>query len=162
MLVKATVTKWETREYRRGQAIDNVFLFNTNRINSIRTRATSKSSFYFTENLYDRRDSPRYVETDSTAASIRTASDSSFLSNFITVLVYPNNDSTETPVLHYIRAESISFCHEDKASENIYGEGTRTWIIYHEGAFRARKVLAAIGIDQLLAYADTSETATPA
>jgi len=160
MLAKVTVTRWDGKDNIINQAIDGVFLINMNRVNGIQTRATTKSSFYFVDNLYDRRDSPKYVETDTSAANLKTAADYTWQSNFVALPIYTDNDSTAATYYRYVHVESISICYEDKASENIYGEGTRTWVEYFEGAFRKRKVLVALGIDQILEYADTGSTTT--
>jgi hypothetical protein len=160
MLAKVTITRWDGKDNIINQAIDGAFLVNMNRVNSIQTRASTKSSFYFVDNLWDRRDSPKYVETDSSVSTLRTAADYTWQSAFLQLPVYPNNNSANTPVAKYVHVDSISYVWEDKSSENIYGEGTRTWVKYYEGAFRSREILVALGIDQLLEAADTGSTTT--
>jgi hypothetical protein len=158
MLAKVTITRWDGKDNIISQAIDGVFLINMNRVNSIQTRATTKSSFYFVDNLWDRRDAPRYVECDSSASTLKTAADYTWQSQFVALPVYPDNDSSATATYKYIHVDSFAYCYEDKSSEDTYGEGTRTWVEYFEGAFRRRKVLVALGIDQLLEYVDTGST----
>lgn len=162
MLAKVTITRWDGKDNIINQAIDGVFLVNMNRANSLQTRATTKSSFYYVDNLWDRRDSPKYVECDSSVATLKAESDYTWQSNFINLPVHPNNNSATTPVAKAIHVESIALCWEDKSSEDGYGEGTRTWVKYYEGAFRSREILVALGIDQLLEYADTGNTTSGA
>lgn len=158
MLAKVTITRWDGKDNIINQAIDGVFLINMNRVNSIQTRATTKSSFYFVDNLWDRRDSPKYVECDSSVTTLKTAADYTWQSQFVNLPAYPNNVSTATPVAKAIHVDSIAYCYEDKSSEDAYGEGTRTFVEYFEGAFRRRVILVALGIDQLLEYVDTGST----
>lgn len=162
MLAKVTITRWDGKDNIINQAIDGVFLINMNRANSLQTRASTKSSFYYVDNLWDRRDSPKYVECDSSVATLKTTSDYTWQSNFMLLPVFPNNNSSATPVAKYVHVESIALCWEDRASENLYGEGERTWVKYYEGAFRSREILVALGIDQLLENADSGSTSTGA
>ena len=162
MLAKVTITRWDGKDNIINQAIDGAFLINMNRANSLQTRASTKSSFYFVDNLWDRRESPKYVECDSTVAALKAASDTTWQSNFMLLPVFPNNNSSATPVAKYVHVDSIAYAYEDKSSEDIYGEGTRTWVKYYEGAFRAREILVDLGIDQLLENADSGSTSTGA
>jgi hypothetical protein len=162
MLAKVTITRWDGKDNIINQAIDGVFLVNMNRANSLQTRATTKSSFYFVDNLWDRRESPKYVECDSTVTALRTAADHTWNSAFILLPVFPNNNSSSTAVAKYVHVDSIAYAWEDKSSEDAYGEGTRTWIKYYEGAFRSREILVDLGIDQLLEGADSGSTSTGA
>lgn len=160
MLAKAVITKWDAKDARVDSAISGTFLINMNRVNGMQTRASTKSSFYYVDNLWDRREAPRYVECDSSVSTLKTAADATWQSNMILLPVFPDNDSTETPYARYINVESISLVWEDKTSLDIYDEAERCWVEYYEGSFRKRKVLVNLDIDAILSNADVGSTTT--
>jgi len=160
MLAKATITKWDQRDGRVGQSIDGIFLINMSHVNGMQTRASTKSSFYYIDNLYDRRESPRYVECDSTVATLTTAADATWQSNFIKLPIFTDNNSSATRIWRSVHVDSIVLVWEDKTSLDAYDEAQRCWLTYTEGAFRTRTVLVDLDIDQLLEYADSGSTTT--
>jgi hypothetical protein len=160
MLAKATITKWDARDGRVDAAISGVFLINMSHVNGMQTRASSKSSFYYIDNLYDRREAPRYVECDSSVTTLTTAADATWQSNFINLPIFTDNVSTGTIYRRAVAVESIAFVWEDSTSVDSYSEAQRCWVTYTEGAFRTRTVLVDLDIDQLLEFADTGSTTT--
>jgi hypothetical protein len=160
MLAKVVVTKWDAKDARVDSAIDGTFLINMDRVNGIQTRATTKSSFYYSDNLWDRREAPRYVECDSTAAALKVASDLTWQSNFLALPIFTDNDSTKAKYYRYVHVDSISLVYEDKTSLDIYDEAERCWLEYFEGAFKKKKVLVDLDIDAILQYSDTGQTTT--
>ena len=161
MLAKVVVTKWDAKDARVDSAYNGTFLINMNRVNGMQTRASTKSSFYYVDNLWDRREAPRYVECDSSVSTLKTASDATWESNMMLLPVYPDNDSTQTAIARYVHVESISLVWEQESSVDIYDEAERCWVEYYEGSFRKRKVLVGLGIDQILSNADVGSTSTP-
>ena len=140
MIWKATVTKAQGVKGTglvRSSSGTNIVL-NARNVFHARTRATTKSKFNYVFNLYDRRESASYFETDSTVAAIVTAADATFQSNMTAVSYYPNQDSTETAVTTYIPSDSFSYAILDGASSDrsflTYAEGTKlvTLLVNHD------------------------------
>lgn len=157
MLVRTTVKKWEGlgKDVRILDSTNgNVFLFNANRINGIKVRASTKSSFMFTEELHNPKAKADYVESEDTAANLVTYSDYTWNSNYIAVSVYPDNVLTETPVLTRINCESIAYVYK-----NIQYPATKSHIVYYEGAKR-RDVICSYSINQVYSLADDGNLTT--
>ncbi|MFA5638690.1 MAG: hypothetical protein WC961_07420 [Anaerovoracaceae bacterium] len=157
MLIKAKLTVWDgikTAGRVRSSSGTN-FVLNTNRMNNFRVRATTKSKFEYTDNLYDRREAPAKVECDSTVATLVTAADATFESNVLPLNYYPGNDPTASTVATYISVDSIAFAYSDVDAHN-----ERSFLVYYNGAGRKNVILVAHNLDQIVDLADYGTTST--
>jgi len=158
MLLKAVSKVWTGAHNEKLRITDSTngttFLFNGSHINGLIVRASTKSSFMYQDNVHDFRAKCSYVETESTKAAVKAAADLTFQSTFVALLVYPNNDSTATPVSTEINCESIAYVYKDATAP-----ATKSWVVYYEGSKR-REVKVAYSINQILSLADDSNLTT--
>jgi hypothetical protein len=151
VLALVTATKWEGDPNLSNfitTAAGTKILFNGSNINGIKTRASVKSQFMFSTNRYDHRAKASYVEAEGTAASIVTMADKTFQSSFITLSLYPDNDTSQTAVATRINCESISFAVADPTS------AARSYVCYFEGGKKMFK-LCTYSLSQIYWLADT-------
>ena len=103
VITKAQSTKADGRISPRSSG--TTFVLNTNRMNGILTRATTKSKFQYNFNLFDRREKGTYMECDSTVASIIVVCDTTWASAVVPLYYFPPDhtigepDTSATPVL---------------------------------------------------------------
>lgn len=157
MLFKATVTKFQSIKATglvRGSSGTSMVL-NTNRVSKLQTRASTKSKFRYTFNLWDRREKYSYVETDSSAATIVTAFDASWDSNAVAVNYYPGANTSNTVETIYLNNETIALAIADATASS-----SRSWLWYYDGAGKENKILIAHELDHLIDIATTGTTST--
>ena len=157
MLFICTVTKFQgvssTGLVRSSSGTE--MLLNTNRVNRLLTRDTTKSKFRYNLNLFDRRSTGEYVECDSSVATIATAFAATWQYASLPFYYYPHGDTDNTPVLIYITAESIALCIADASSS-----ADRSWMHTYDGAGKLNKLLIMSSLDQILNIADFGTTST--
>ena len=157
MLFICTVTKFQgvssTGLVRSSSGTE--MLLNTNRVNRLLTRDTTKSKFRYNLNLFDRRSTGEYVECDSSVATIVTAFAATWQTSSLAFYYYPKADTDNTPVLIYITAESIALCIADST-----GSADRSWMYIYDGAGKLNKLLIMSSLDQILQIADIGTTST--
>jgi len=158
MLLKATSKKWEGSRNEKLRISDTTngvsVLFNGSHINGLLVRASTKSSFMYNDNVHDVREKPSYVETESTVATIKAAADLTFQSTFVSLLVYPNNDLTATPVATLVNCESIAY-----VLKHATYPATKSVVVYYEGSKR-REVFVNYSMNQILSLADDGNLTT--
>jgi hypothetical protein len=104
MLFLATVTKWQTRKPDTDKRVRDTtngtqYLLNTNRLDGIRAMTSAAySSLYYFENPFDHRCNSGYMEVHLTVAQLKTQADTVPTHVYMTLPIYPNMDSTKTPV----------------------------------------------------------------
>lgn len=157
MLVLATITKAESVKATGlvRSSSGSEFILNTNRINDLKTRASTKSKFRYNFNLYDRRESGTYMECDSSVATIVTAFSATLSADTLPFYYYPNADTTKTPVLTYITAESIAICYADAS-----GASDRSFMEFYSGGGKKNTILVKSSLDQIMNIADYGTTST--
>lgn len=129
MLFTAVVTKWQADSWKRVLAsTGTTYLLNTNRLNDIRVHGNYASLFY-SDNPFDYRDSPRYMELNKTVAQLITQMDTALTHNSMTLSVYPNNDVTKT-------AESITIDVADFAGATADNDATKSWVTYFKSGWK--------------------------
>lgn len=157
MLCKVLTKVWSGNRNNQNNIADatngSYILFNGNRINGIKVRATSKSSFMFVEDLHNPKEKASYVEGEGTAASIVTSADATWQSAFVTLNFYPDNDVNQTAVATRVNCESIAWVMSDPAAS-----ATRSYVCYFEGGKRMFK-LCDYSLQQVHNWCD-SGTAT--
>lgn len=102
------------------------------------------SKFTYPINYKDRRTENSYIETTEAPAAILAAMAAAYTTGTVTLNVYPNNDSTATPVVKYFDVTSIQWG---------IPSGTDTYLLILEGAFKVQKVLVAHTIAAIIALA---------
>lgn len=150
MLFKETVVTWKGLA---GPTATTIVL-NTNRVGLFKVRDTSYSDFYYSINPWDRRDKPHFVQATSTVATLTTAFDTALDSNVMELVVYPDDDVTQTPVAKYIDYEDFAFAY---AKEDDW---TKSWVVYSTKAFKEVRVLVDNSLDELVDIAATGTTTT--
>lgn len=157
MLLQTTCKKWEGlgKDVRITDSTNgDVFLFNANRVNGIKVRASTKSSFMFVEELHNIKAKADYIESEDTVANLITRADYTWNSNFVTVSLYPNNDLTQTPVATSINCDSIAYVYK-----NVSYPATKSHIVYYEAGKR-RDAICSYSINQVYSLVDDGNLTT--
>lgn len=103
------------------------------------------SKFTYPINYRDRRTENSYLETTEAPAAIQAEMAAAYTDGTITLNVYPENDSSATPVATIFDVTSIQW--------GIPSGATDTYILVLEGAFKVHKLLVAHTIAQIVALA---------
>lgn len=154
MLVKGNFTVMN-HGFRHGDipSAGKEFVFATERVNSVQAAGASGSTFYFSENINDPKESPYYIAcSDLTPAELATASNLTWSSNLLYVEIFTDNDPAKDIIERYINVNSIAIAWAYESDSDY------CWLRYFEGGFRAKTVLCAFNLDALLNYADTGTT----
>ena len=136
------------------------YVLNTNRINGLLTRATTKSKFKYNFNLFSRREVGTYMECDSTVAAIVVVADTTWASTMVPLYYFPPDhtinepDITATPVLIYLHSEGIAICWADHRTAE------RSWVNYYDGSGKEHLILVNHRLDQIVDIADTGTSST--
>lgn len=158
MLIRTTVKSWSDKLGIDTRIVDktngDVILFNSNRVNGILVRASTKSSFMFHERLNNPREKASYVESESTVANLVSYSDYTFQSAFVSLPLYPDNDSTQSAVTTRINCDSIAYVYKDQAYPS-----TKSYIVYQE-AGKLRTVRSSYSINQIYSLIDDGNMTT--
>lgn len=157
MLIRTTSKKWEglgkdTRVVDKTNG--DTFLFNANRVNGILVRASTKSSFMFTDFLGDQREKASYVESEDTVANLVIRADYTFQSTFVSLPLYPDNDSTQSTVTTRINNDSIAYVYKDQQYK-----ASKSYLVYAE-AGKLRTVRVAYSINQIYSLVDDGNLTT--
>lgn len=166
MLVLAPVTKWvdqrdsTKRVHKRDIWGDTYreFLLNPNRIVDLKDRSllqVAKSSFLFSDNHRDRRESNSYLEVNLSPAQIEAAHNTAFFSKFITLPFCPKNNPLKTPVDTTIDVEDIAYFDRYNDDPDNF-----VWLVYNKKAFKRVEQLVAYNIEQVEDIAETGATTT--
>lgn len=151
MLIRTTVKSWSGKPG-IDRIVDatngDVFLFNANRVNGILVRASSKSSFMFTDFLGDHREKASYVESEDSVSDLVTRADYTWQSAFVSLPLYPDNDDTQNTVTTRINADAIAYVYKDQEHE-----ATKSYLVYQESG-KLRTVRVAYSINQIYALGD--------
>lgn len=136
MLFPDVVLSWQADSWKRVRATTGTtFLLNTNRMDSIRQLPNGDCSLYYFDNPYDARDAGHFMVINSTLAMLIGNMDYAAGHNSFTVGIYPNNDSTKTPVDTEIANAYFAY---GVAQVN---HATRSWITYAEAGWDLKTVL---------------------
>lgn len=156
MLFIASVEKWEGigKGYRVPPGETSVdFILNTENLYKIQSRATTESKAFYHDNPWDRRKSAGYIELGDTVASVRAAFDRTFASNYITLPVYEDDDTTVATTDRDIPVKTITRAQADSASSD------RSYVWYNEGSKEIR-VLVNYTLQEIIDVADSGTTST--
>jgi len=140
------------------------YLLNPNRISDLKdlsTLAVAKSSFLFSDNHRDRRENNSYLEAFISPAAIRTAHDTAFHSQFVTLPICPKNDPRKTPVDTIIDVGDLAFAWEYHAPPELDDEIDQydfIWVCYNKKAFKRVEVLCKLSLDNLEDIGETGTT----
>ena len=161
MLIRTTCKVWEGlgKDVRIIDSTNgDTFLVNANRVNGIKVRASTKSSFMFSDApLGNSRVKADYIESEDSVANLVTRADYTFQSLFVTLPIFPDNDDSETAVSTRINCESIAYVYKDP--ENEAGQ---CYVVYYEASKR-REVLVDNSINEVFSLADVgNHITTPA
>ena len=111
-LFLATVTKWEAGAHKDSKRVlssaGTQYLLNTNRVDSIRSKGSYASCYYF-DNPMDSRCSPAFMEISKTPAEIIAEMDKVPTHRYLTLPIYPKMDPTATAVDTTIEIENFAF-----------------------------------------------------
>jgi len=156
MYYKETVTLWQG--IRPHPTIDTTngtyVVLNTNRINNLKVRASTKAKFNYSINPWDRREKPAYLQGESSVTTVSNAFDTTFNSYVLALPVFENDDTSVATVLRRIHVDDLAFAIADPDSAN------RSYVWYTTKAFGLVRVLVDYSLDQLVDVADTGNTTT--
>ena len=159
MLFSATVTKWQGVSHGVSKRVrattGTTYLLNTNRLDGIRTNADDDLlSLYYFDNILDHRESGHYMELTVTdggqrgqLASLILLMDTVPTHTHMTLPIYPNMDSTETPVDTVIEIGNFAFA----AAVADSGSTTDSIVYYAEDAFKLVRARVKLTLVELLA-----------
>lgn len=161
----AEVTKWETRRdgNKRFHKRDDwslgyrLFALNPNRIVDLKVHGTG-SCFKFSDNHRDRRESPGYIECNSTVAEIETAHNLAYHSKFVTLDFYPKNNHYKVPVATTLDVEDIAYV--DDYNDPDHPDCDCIWIVYCRKGFRRVEQLVRGTLDTFIDLVETGTTST--
>lgn len=164
MFILSNLTKWvdqrdsKKRVHARDLSVTGyrTFLINPNRIVDLKVRATTKSSFLFSDNHKDRREGTSYVESNSTVAEIEAAHNTDFHSKFITLPFCPKNNPEKTTVDTTLDVEDIAYF-DDYNDPDYPGF---CWVVYNKKAFKRIEQLVAYTLEEVEDIAETGTTST--
>lgn len=156
MIYKETITLWNAvRPHPTVDATNGTsVILNTNRINNYKVRATTKSKFYYSINPWDRRESPGYLETESSNSTITNAFNSTYNSNIFAMPVFENDDTTTAVVTRNIAWEDFAYAIADPNSS------TRSYVWYTKKGAGLVRVLVDYSLDQIIDIAGSGATTT--
>jgi hypothetical protein len=127
------------------------FILNTNRISELKDLsglAKAKSSFHYSENPGDRRESLSYITCDHSAAQIQSHFDDTPAHQYVTLAICPYNHPwgtpnfpLRTPVNTTIGVWSIAIVDRYNPAPNTY-----VWVTYYKGSFKRMEVLCSLDI----------------
>ena len=166
MIILTAVTKWVDRRdsSQRSHKRDiwalgyRLFILNPNRISNMKVHGTG-SSFLFSDNHRDRRESNSYIECNSTVAEIETAHNTAYHSKFVTLGFYPKNNPHKTPVPTTTDVDDIAYFDD----YNDPNHPDVCWMIYNTKAFKRIEQLVEgtfLRIPDILLTGTTSTTST--
>lgn len=157
MLTLCYVTKWEKvgQDSRVLDATNGTqFLLNGNRINGLRTRATTKAQFLYHFRLNDPKEKAGYLETEQSVATIVTNTERTWNSNYILLNFYTDNDITKATFAQRVNVETIALIWQD----SVY-EATKSWVMWQEGG-KLITALCSYSIGQIYSLADDGNLTT--
>lgn len=160
MYIQPKITKWvDNRDSKlRVPAMDTAhpgyreYVLNPNRISDLKVHGTG-SSFLFSDNHRDRRESNSYIECDLTVAQIITAHDTAFHSRFITLPFCPKNDPTKTPIDTTLDTDDTAYYDRYNPDPDNF-----VWLIYDRKAFRRVEQLVKYSLEDIPDVALTGTT----
>jgi len=155
MLVKVTVTSAK-RNYQWIEETHGVVL-NTENISDLTVYNTSYSQFKYSVKPKDRRHVPDVIATDSSVSTIQTACESALQTELMYLPVYENDDTSTTPVTHYVPYKYFSFARPDWS-----GLDERCWVYVNETPSKLTRHLVALTIDEIVDYAGSTTTTSHA
>ena len=154
MLTKCFATKWEGVSVSQ-KVLDATngtpFLFNGNRIDGLKTRDTTESSFMYSLKKGDGRTVSTYVETAQSVATIVSNTERTWNSNFVLLNFYTDDDTSKATFAMRINCENIALVERD----SVY-EATKSWVTWQEGG-RLLKHLCSYSIDQIYSLVDDGD-----
>jgi hypothetical protein len=146
MLFLETIRGWKGLNAPTATSV----LLNTNRIGLLEADG-SNSKFYYTLNLYDRREKPHFIEATTSLANVRVAMNDVLDSIEMWLKVFPNDDITASTVNKYIDYADFAYAYAYDA--------TRSWVVYYSKGFKQHRVLVDHTIAQLESLAESGATA---
>ena len=132
MFKQCTVTLWKGIGKRnRVDGSSTEWLLNTRNMYNIQADG-SNAKLYFVDNKYGLKSHGDLVKMNETVASLQTAFDVSVNANYISIPVYPSDDTSESTVSRMIPVEDMSRAYADP--QNTY----RSYVWYSEGEKEVR------------------------
>ncbi len=153
MLFIGTVTKW-AHYGGRASSSGKKWILNTNNIFNLQAKDTTKSKFFYVDNLFDSRRGAKLVNIEEATSVVTTAFDATYNSKYITLAVYPDHDTSQSTVNRVIPVDSITL-----GSPYTTYDVAPSWITYSEGG-KDVKVLVNDHIQDIIDLADTGTTTT--
>ena len=156
MVFKATITQWSglNKQLRVTTAAGTLFLLNSKNAQGFQTRASTKSSFLYWDNIGDHRESPSYIEAEESVATIKAAADRSVQSLLVPFVFYTDNDITLPTFARSINVDSIIYVTKD-----LKNPATKSWVCYLEGS-KKRLLLCPYSIEQVDELIDAGDLTT--
>lgn len=139
MFISATVEKNRNNSFDVGTR-----LIRAEALYGLQANGTG-SKFTYPMNYRDRRSRNTYLECTDSVATVTTGMTTAYTDGTITLNVYPENNSTITPVSTIFEVTNIQW--------GVASGATDTYLYILEGAFKLNKVLVAHTIAQVIALA---------
>ena len=119
------------------------FLLNPHFITNLISH-TKGSTFAYSDNIGDRRESPSQIICNKTVAQITTYADTTPATYAVTLPIYPNNNPDKTPVDTTILWETISYVDRYNPDPEH-----KCWVIYDKGSFKRVEVLCNLALEDV-------------
>jgi hypothetical protein len=151
MLFQATVTKWEGISAGR-RVLDptngTLMILNSNRVSGLETRDTTKSSFYYSDLLWDYKEVSSYVECNDSVATIEAQidDDDSLLAVFP---LWIDNDLTGSTQNLYLSLSRIIWGYAYPPSP------TSNTVLFYEGYSGVTEVIVNLSLAEVVALGST-------
>jgi hypothetical protein len=149
MFISTVITKWESKRDGRGRtaALDlptgRTFLLNPNRITNLLSKGTG-SKFNFYDVMTSKKESPSYVESNSTPQEFRTAYDTRHVSKFVALPIYRNNRLINETVITRVACEDIAYFDVCNFS------ATSCWVVYEIKGVKRVKALCEVTFTSII------------
>lgn len=155
MLFATTIMKWQTNSAEGwGRVLDTTggtsYVLNTNRLDGIQnknTGALTRSSFYYFDNPFDRKDNSHYVVCNDSVADIITHMDQVSVHEFIPLEIFPNMNHLETPITTVIPMANFAFA---RAVDDAH-TATQSYVWYTDASFKFVRCRVNQSLVQLMA-----------
>jgi hypothetical protein len=150
MLFLATVLSWDTKN--KDRVRDNTngtqYLLNTYNLDGMRALTNaSNSGLYYIDNPDDQKSPPKYMTVALSVAQLKTQINTAASHSLMTINIYPNMDSTKTPVATTIPIYNFSRAVVVADS----GSTTDSLVYYYESGNKFIKARVKHTLAQLLA-----------
>ena len=157
MLKKCAITSWKGPPVGNRPKVSGTstnWVLNTTHMYNIRADGTGSKLFYVFNKYGIKASGAAMTMTDS-VASLKTAFDESFEHEYITLPVFPDDDTSQSTEDRTIPVADFCAAVSDNTSSN------RSWVYYSE-ASKTRMWLVDYTLDQLIYLSDEGSTTSSA